>query len=122
MLGIFKYIFEQKVIGRKFFWPLNLVDYNKEEALAQLKSEFGWEEYGGKHGESIITRFYQNYILPKKFGIDKRRSHLSSLICSKQINRDRALELVNEDPTDYENCQSDLLYFKRKLGLSDGRI
>lgn len=119
LLGIFQYIFEQKVIGRKFFWPLNLSDYNKEKAFAQLKSEFGWEEYGGKHGESIITRFYQNYILPKKFGIDKRRSHLSSLVCSKQIDRSRALELIDEDPTNYEHFQDDLLYFKRKLGISD---
>jgi hypothetical protein len=36
-----------------------------------LSEELGWKYYGGKHHESIYTRFYQGYVLPKKFKIDK---------------------------------------------------
>ncbi|MEI2709148.1 MAG: hypothetical protein V9E96_09070 [Chitinophagaceae bacterium] len=32
-----------------------------------------------KHYESVFTRFYQGYILPVKFSIDKRKAHLSNL-------------------------------------------
>jgi hypothetical protein len=29
-----------------------------------LEEELGWEYYGGKHYESVFTRFFQAYILP----------------------------------------------------------
>ena len=35
-------------------------------------NELGWRDYGGKHYESIFTRFFQGYYLPTKFGYDKR--------------------------------------------------
>ena len=61
---------------------LNYLNYKKEEAKKIIKKELSWEDYGAKHHESIYTRFVQAYILPKKFNIDKRKAHLSSLICS----------------------------------------
>lgn len=70
---------------------LNYLDYNKENVMAILEKEIGWRYYGGKHYESIFTRFYQGYILPKKFNIDKRKAHLSTLINSNQITREKAL-------------------------------
>ena len=51
------------------------------------RQNYGWEDYGGKHYESVYTRFYQGWILPHKFGYDKRRMHLSTLICSGQMTR-----------------------------------
>ena len=57
------------------------------------------KDYGGKHFESVWTRFYQGYILPKKnLTSTKRKAHYSSLILSKQMNRDAALELLNQEP------------------------
>ncbi|MBK7087805.1 MAG: hypothetical protein IPH56_02465 [Chitinophagaceae bacterium] len=56
-----------------------------------IQDEFGWRDYGGKHYESIWTRFYQGYILPEKFKIDKRKAHLSDLIFSGQITKHEAL-------------------------------
>ncbi|MDZ7647528.1 MAG: hypothetical protein U5K54_10340 [Cytophagales bacterium] len=53
--------------------PLNLISYNKDLAKEELKKELGWRDYGGKHYESVFTRFYQGYILPQKFNIDKRK-------------------------------------------------
>ena len=42
--------------------------------------------------ESIVTKFFQSYLLPKKFNIDKRRAHLSSMIISNQITKGRSLK------------------------------
>lgn len=77
---------------------LNYMNYVKNDAIKLLEEEIGWERYPGKHNESIFTRFFQGYILPKKFNVDKRRAHLSSLICSGQITRDQALEELSHDP------------------------
>ena len=46
--------------------PLNYMDYNKSKALAELK-RIGFKPYPGKHGESIFTKFFQDYYMPKKF-------------------------------------------------------
>jgi N-acetyl sugar amidotransferase len=70
---------------------LNLVKYNKDEAKQIIISQMGWRDYGGKHYESIFTRFYQGYVLLNKFKIDKRKAHLSSLINSGQITKEEAL-------------------------------
>jgi N-acetyl sugar amidotransferase len=98
---------------------LNLIDYNKQEAMCVLKDELGWRDYGVKHGESIYTRFYQSYILPKKFGFDKRRAHLSCLVVSGQISRDAALEMLKAPPYPAEIMQSDREYVIKKLGISE---
>src|SRR5207237_163012 len=71
---------------------LNYLDYNKQSAKAEIIKSLDWKDYGGKHYESIFTRFYQGYILPEKFKVDKRKSHLSNLIFSKQISKADALE------------------------------
>lgn len=72
--------------------PLNYLDYNLTKAIRTLEEFCGFEYYGGKHYESILTRFMQCYYLPEKFGIDKRKSHYSSLIMSGQMTRDEALK------------------------------
>src|SRR6185369_10527324 len=77
---------------------LNLVNYRREEAAATLAREFGWREYGGKHHESLFTKFYQEAILPTKFGIDKRRAHLSDRIRNGELTRDEALAVVGRPP------------------------
>ena len=98
---------------------LDYVDYNKEVAKQLLIDRLGWRDYGGKHYESIYTRFYQGYILPRKFGFDKRRSHLSSLICSGQITRARAMEDLGRAPYPEDEQERDRNYVMKKLGISD---
>jgi N-acetyl sugar amidotransferase len=98
---------------------LNYLDYKKADALKVLEQDLGWKYYGGKHYESIYTRFYQGYILPKKFGFDKRKMHLSSLICSGEITREQALAELKK-PTYPEDLQaSDREYVIKKLGISE---
>ncbi len=97
---------------------LNYLDYCKQDAMNVLESELGWQYYGGKHYESIYTRFYQGYILPRKFGFDKRRSHLSSLICSGEISREKALDELRTEPYPSSLQQEDRTYVIKKLGLT----
>ena len=83
-----------------------------------LKSKLGWVYYGGKHHESIYTRFYQGYVLPKKFGVDKRYGHLSDLIKAGQKTREDALEEMKQPPYPEQVQQEDIIYVCKKLGLS----
>ncbi|MCY7288735.1 MAG: hypothetical protein LH624_10935, partial [Cryobacterium sp.] len=98
--------------------PLNLMPYSKEEAVTELE-QIGWRAYPRKHGESLFTKFFQNYYLPTKFGFDKRRPHLSSLIASGGITRERALELLSEPLYDEDELRRDRQYLCRKLRISD---
>lgn len=96
---------------------LDYIDYNKAEALQVLQREFGYRPYPYKHYESVFTRFYQGYILPRKFGVDKRRVHLSTLIISGQMSREQALVMLNQSPyPDEAALQQDIEYVLKKLG------
>lgn len=96
---------------------LNYIDYNKAEAHKTLK-EIGWRDYGGKHYESVFTRFYQGYILPNKFKIDKRQFHYSSLVCSGQITREYALEEMKKSIYDFALLESDKEFVLKKLDFT----
>lgn len=113
-----------KLWRRKFKWfsILNYVDYSKKEALNKLKEEYDWRYYGDKHYESIYTKFYQGYILPKKFGYDKRKSHLSALICSNEISRDLALQELKQEPYPIEEQNADREYVIKKLSITEGEF
>ncbi len=98
--------------------PLELIDYNKEDSKRFLMEEFGWRDYGGKHYESKFTKFFQAHYLPKKFGYDKRKAHLSSLIVSGQMTRDEAIQELNKPLYDPVELEEDTTYFVKKLGIS----
>ncbi|MFN8414017.1 MAG: N-acetyl sugar amidotransferase [Anaerolineales bacterium] len=115
--GFFKFYF--RMITQKRIEILNYIGYNKKEALRVLQDELGWRYYGGKHYESIYTRFYQGYILPEKFGFDKRRSHLSSLVCSGEITRSQALDDLSAPTYAPSMQEEDREYVVKKLGLTD---
>ncbi|MBX9853814.1 MAG: N-acetyl sugar amidotransferase [Cytophagaceae bacterium] len=116
--GLHKYIYFQYINIINYVSPLNYLNYNKKEAKETIIRELDWKDYGGKHYESIITRFYQGYILPRKFNIDKRIAHLSTLICSNQITREQALEEMKKDIYDPATLKSDLEYVPKKFGLT----
>ena len=98
---------------------LNYMDYTKEKALSVLR-EVGYRAYEKKHYESVFTRFYQGYILPVKFKYDKRIAHYSNLICSGQMTRKEALDMMKKDPYDDPSLlREDKDYFLKKLGVDD---
>jgi N-acetyl sugar amidotransferase len=117
-LGFTKKLYYQKVRRIRSVPILNYVEFVKEDAKKIITEELGWRDYGGKHHESIFTRFYQSYILPVKFGIDKRKSHLSTLICSGQMTRAEALKRIQDDPIDADTLYSDKEYIIKKFGLT----
>lgn len=98
---------------------LDYIPYNRDDAKRLLITNYDWQDYNVKHYESILTRFFQGYYLPSKFGIDKRKAHFSSLILSGQMERKHALEELEKPPyPDEEMLQSDKLYIADRLGLS----
>ena len=105
--------------GIKYFPILNYISYNKKEAREHLNTKFCWKDYGGKHFESVYTRFFQGYILPKKFNIDKRRAHYSTLINSGQMKREEALNEIEKPPYPIDDIEADRQYIIKKLGISD---
>ena len=97
---------------------LNYVQYDKRAAMQLLETQLGWRNYGGKHHESIYTRFYQGYVLPKKFGLDKRYAHLSDMINSAQMTRDEAMDELKKPTYALDLQQLDLEYVTKKLRLT----
>ena len=118
-LNMFKLYFYYPFIKRiKVLHPLDYMSYNKNKAIKELEQTIGWKKYGGKHHESVFTRFFQAYYLPQKFGYDKRKPHLSSLIVSNQISRDEALNELSKDPYEGISFFEDRDYIIKKLRLS----
>jgi N-acetyl sugar amidotransferase len=101
---------------------LNFLEYDKPRAIETLKRELDWEPYGAKHYESVYTKFYQGYILPQKFGFDKRRPHLSCLILGGRITREEALEEIERPAIQPEELRRDRVFVVKKLGISDAEF
>lgn len=118
-ISFFKYYFYYPFIkGMTVIRPLNFMPYVKDEALNILKNKVGYKEYGRKHGESRFTKFFQNYYLPTKFNMDKRRPHLSSQILSGEITRDEALEELEKPLYVDAELHQDKAYVAKKLSIS----
>ena len=103
---------------KKIQWILfpDYFNYSKKEAIDLLKKRINFRPYPYKHYESVFTRFYQAYILPKKFGVDKRKLHLSNLIISKEITREQALRLLQQETyLSPEEENKDIKYFIKKM-------
>lgn len=99
---------------------LNYIDYNKNEAKEILRQNLDWQDYGGHHHESVITRFLQSYILPRKFNIDKRKIGYSAMVRSGHMSRDEALRIIREEDICSEHLiATDLKYVLNKYNLTE---
>ena len=104
-------------IKRIIYVPLlQYMVYNQEQVGDILKKELDWVYYGGHHHENIYTHFFQSYLCPKKFNIDKRKLEYSALIRSGQMTREDALKEIRENPYPYDKEIVD--YTISKLGLT----
>jgi N-acetyl sugar amidotransferase len=115
-------LYQHWVLRLESFRILNYVEYDRDKAKETLKTEFDWVDYGGKHYESVFTKFYQAYILPEKFGIDKRRAHLSNLICAGKLTKAQALERLKEPLYTPDKLQEEKSYVLKKLKLDAGEF
>ena len=122
MLNYFQLYFSNPYVHKIKTWkPLSYMDYHRERAKSELMS-LGWEDYGAKHEESVFTKYFQGYYLPKRFGIDKRRAHFSSLIVSNQITRLDALQALKQEPIPAEEILYLREYISFKLNISIGEL
>jgi len=102
----------------KIIRPLDYLPYIKAEAKEIINQELDWRDYGGKHHESKFTKFFQAYWLPKKFGFDKRKAHLSSLIVAGQITREEAIIELSKPLYSDNELNEDKEYLAKKLGIT----
>jgi N-acetyl sugar amidotransferase len=118
-INTIQYHYYSSILKIKWINFLDYFDYNKEQAVRKLQHQYQYSPYHYKHGESVFTRFYQNYILPEKFGVDKRIVHYSNLILSGQMTKKNAKhELRRNTYLDSEQFKEDLEYIKVKLGFT----
>lgn len=102
----------------KYLPLLNYVEYDKEKAKQELMANYGWKDYGGKHYESVFTRFFQGYVLPTKYNIDKRKAYYSCAIMAGHLSRGAALQLLQPPPMDESQYNIDYPFILKKLGFS----
>lgn len=114
-------IFED-LYSKKWVNILNYINYNKEEAKRIITTELDWRDYGGKHYESQYTKFFQGVILPQKFNFDKRKMHLSSLICAGEITREQALIELKNPPYPEDEQAADRNYLLKKFNISESEF
>jgi N-acetyl sugar amidotransferase len=118
------YSFNQFFIDRifkKILWIrfLDYFHYDKNKVVSLLQSDYGYTPYKYKHYESVFTRFYQGYILPNKFKVDKRKNHLSALILSGALSWENGVNDLKKNPyNDPNNLNEDINYFLKKIGWS----
>lgn len=102
---------------------LDYFPYNKFHALEVLQRDYAYKPYPYKHYESIFTRFYQGYILPKKFNVDKRMVHLATLVAAGQMTREEALKGLEGIPYPSEQAlEDDKIYFLKKMGWTKEQL
>lgn len=116
---IFKYKINYRLFkGVRVVKPLDFMPYTKENATKILSNLFGWQSYPHKHHESRFTRFIESYWLPQKFGYDKRKAHLSSLVLTGQMSREAALKRVSTPELDEQTMQQEFEFVAKKLDLT----
>lgn len=118
-MSSYRKYFDMRVLGLKTLRPLNYIDYKRDRAFKELYDFCGFEYYGRKHLENILTAFVQLYWFPKKFGVDKRTSHLSSMIVSGQMSREEALKELEEPMYDESMMEEYISIIKERLRISD---
>ncbi len=121
-MGLLKEMYFKYVKGIKTAYPLNYVNYDKDQARNVLIQQYQWQNYGGKHHESRITAFWQSYAMPVKYNMDYRRTTLASQIITEQIARADAITLLEQSPFDAEKVFDDKKYIAKKFGISESEL
>ena len=101
---------------------LDYIQYSKKMAMELLQNEYGWVYYGGKHYESRLTKFIQEYYLPERYGWDKRRDHLSSLIVGGEMTREEALDEIAVPIENRQIIEEDIEYILKKLDITQEEL
>lgn len=103
--------------GIKMYRPLDLIPYDKDEAMQTLVDKFGYQKYPQKHFESRFTRFYEGFWLPERFNYDTRKVQYSSLILTGQMTREEAIEKLRTPIYTKDQIKEDFEFVSNKLGI-----
>ena len=117
-ISTIKKMIDKNVMGVKTVRLLDYVDYNRDRAFQELNDFCGFEYYGRKHLENILTGFIQLYWFPIKFDVDKRKSHLSSMIVSGQLTREDAIKELAQPLFDESQMEEWKEYIACKMHIS----
>lgn len=110
------------VLGVKTLKPLNLVEFTKKQMVDTLVKEYGYEPYGQKHFEDLLTKFLEGYWMPKRFGHDIRRAQLSSLVVTGQMTREEALKILEQPPITEEEGRAMFKEVAKRLEISEEEL
>lgn len=115
-IGIYDVLINKYIRKIKFFSLLDYVPYERDDVLKTLVDELNYRPYPFKHYESVFTRFFQGFLLPKKFNVDKRKLHLSNLYLTGQISKADALLALDDIAYESERqLEEDKKYFLKKM-------
>ncbi|MBA2611558.1 MAG: N-acetyl sugar amidotransferase [Bacteroidetes bacterium] len=121
-LSFYKRLYYHLFLKLESIQVLNYIPYSKQQAKETITNQFSWRDYGGKHYESVFTKFYQAYILPTRFKVDKRLAHLSSLICSEQITKEEAIKELSKPLYKESELKQEKEYVLKKLGMDEAEF
>lgn len=110
------------VLRVKTIKPLNLVPFTKQEMIDTLRNEYGYEPYGQKHFEDLLTKFLEGWWVPTRFGHDIRRAQLSSLVVTGQITRDEALNILENPPLTEDESKAVFSEVAKRLEISEKEL
>ena len=108
--------------GVKTIKPLNLVEFTKESMIKTLSDEYGYVPYGQKHFEDLITKFLEGWWQPTRFGHDIRRAQLSSLVVTGQLDRLKALEILEQPPLSETESKELFKEVAKRLEISEDEL
>ncbi|MEA5099163.1 MAG: N-acetyl sugar amidotransferase [Bacteroidales bacterium] len=110
------------VKGVKTLQLLNYVPYNKKDVIETLEREYGYQSYGQKHFEDLLTKFLEAWWLPTRFGFDIRKAQLSSLVVTGQMTRDEALDVLKNPPLPEDECMALFKEVAKRLEISEEEL
>ena len=110
------------VLGVKTITPLNLIPVTKKQMVDTLTSGYGYEPYGQKHFEDLLTKFLEGWWAPTKCGHDIRRAQLSSLVVTGQMTREEALKILEQPPLTDEEGKELFSEVARRLEISEDEL
>ena len=108
--------------GVKTIKPLNLVEFTKESMIKTLSDEYGYVPYGQKHFEDLITKFLEGWWQPTRFGHDIRRAQLSRLVVTGQLDRLKALEILEQPPLSETESKELFKEVAKRLEISEDEL
>lgn len=110
------------VKGVKTLQLLNYVPITKQGMIDTLKKQYGYEAYSQKHFEDLLTKFIEGWWLPTRFGYDIRKAQLASLVITKQMTREDALEILASPPLSETEAKELFKIVADKLEISEDEL